>query len=608
MKTFRFFLAIVVLLGATAAVRPQGFGSDAAVKIRPVFSEPATHAGSSISLAVVLTIGSGFHINSHKPSEEFLIPTVITLLPAAGLTFGELSYPAGENKKFSFSPDPLSVYEKQARVTVPVAVAKNVKPGEIQVAGSLQVQACNDQACFAPANIPFTATLKIVDASVALPSKPAEAETSVEEPAPAASPEPASSLQTFAGAQKKPASEIEELLTSKGFFIGLLFIYLAGLALNLTPCVYPLIPVTIGYFAGTTGGKVSRTFGLALLYVLGMAVTYSMLGVVAAMTGSILGSVLQNPIVLIGVAVLLVGLALSLFGLFEFRLPHALTQFVSRGTESTRGAFGAFVMGLAVGFVAAPCVGPFVVGLLTYVGTVGKPMTGFWMFFTLALGLGTPFLVLATFSGALNKLPRSGDWMISVRKIFGVALIALAIYFVKPLLGAWFWPSLAVVFLLAGVFFIFSEPNRISAAGFKWFLRAVGAAAIALGVYGLVPRTPPAALAFQPYSAQALVAATQSGKPVLLDFAADWCLPCHELDEYTFSHQEVRGEAARFVAMKVDLTQSGSDEVKSLMQQFQIHGVPTILLVDKNGQPRDDLRFEGFIPASTLAEAMRKVR
>jgi len=181
-------------------------------------------------------------------------------------------------------------------------------------------------------------------------------------------------------------------------------VFIAGLALNLTPCVYPIIPITVGFFAQQAKERKGGTFGLAVAYVLGMAVTYSALGVTAALTGRLFGTALQNPIVVGVIVAVMLALAASMFGLWELRVP----AWAMRASGGRGGVFGALLMGLVVGFVAAPCIGPFVLGLLTYVGQQGSPLLGFVLFFTLAMGLGLPYLLLGTFTGAINKLPASG--------------------------------------------------------------------------------------------------------------------------------------------------------------------------------------------------------
>ena len=223
----------------------------------------------------------------------------------------------------------------------------------------------------------------------------------------------------------------------------MLGIFVGGMALNLTPCVYPLIPITVSYFGSKSGHERGQLLVHGLFYLVGLAFTNSALGVVAALTGGLMGSMLQNPLVLVGVAVVLVIFATSLFGFWELRLPSSLTQAASK---SYAGYFGSLFMGLTLGVVAAPCIGPFVLGLLTWVASLGSAWLGFLVFFTLSLGLGLPLFILAMFSGSLEKLPRSGEWMLWVRKLMGWVLVGMAAYFIRPLL-----PGSMAVFLLAAV-------------------------------------------------------------------------------------------------------------------------------------------------------------
>jgi thiol:disulfide interchange protein DsbD len=216
------------------------------------------------------------------------------------------------------------------------------------------------------------------------------------------------------------------------------------LLLNLTPCVYPVIPLTVSFFGGQASGRPGRAFGLAALYVLGMATTYAGLGVAAALSGRLFGSALQSPWVLAGISAVLVLLALSMFGLFEIRMPTSWMQ--KAGARA--GAAGAYGMGLLVGVVAAPCIGPVVLALLAFVAARQDAGFGLLVFFVLSLGLGLPYLFLGAFSGSLAKLPRAGEWMEGIKKIFGWVLLAMAAWFLRtvvpPPAGKWLVPAVLV--------------------------------------------------------------------------------------------------------------------------------------------------------------------
>jgi len=222
----------------------------------------------------------------------------------------------------------------------------------------------------------------------------------------------------------------------------LLGIFAGGIALNLTPCIYPLIPITVSYFGGRSARGRRNLMFHGACYVGGLAVTNSVLGVFAALTGGLLGSALQHPIALALVAAILIFFATSLFGLWELRMPHGLTQ---AAAKTWTGYLGSLFMGMTLGIVASACIGPFILGLLTWVATIGSIWIAFLIFFTLSLGLGLPLFFLALFSGQLSKLPRSGEWMLWVKKLLGWILVGMAAYFIRPL-----WPGTVKVFLTAG--------------------------------------------------------------------------------------------------------------------------------------------------------------
>jgi thiol:disulfide interchange protein DsbD len=374
----------------------------------------------------------------------------------------------------------------------------------------------------------------------------------------------------------------------------LLGIFAGGMALNLTPCVYPLIPITASYFGGR-GGKGSIVAHGAC-YIGGLAVTNSTLGVVAALTGGMMGTMLQHPAVLVGIALVLVFFAFSLFGLWEMKLPGSLTTAASR---SYGGYFGSLFMGLTLGVVAAPCIGPFVLGLLTWVAAMGSAVTGFLVFFTLSLGLGLPLFILAVFSGKLDRLPRSGEWMVWVRSLMGWVLVGMAAHFLRPLLPeAWGLTLLAAVILAAGLHLGWIKRTAGDSRVFRLVKRGAGIAGVlaaALIVGAWISRGP--GVSWQDYSRDLLDGARESGTPVIMDFSATWCTPCRRLEEVTLHDPEVVALAKEdFLMVKIDLTRGGNALHERLVEKYEVKGVPTVVFLGADGRERRGLRLVDFLP------------
>ena len=391
----------------------------------------------------------------------------------------------------------------------------------------------------------------------------------------------------------------------------LLGIFIGGMALNLTPCVYPMIPITVSFFGGRTAEEQPSQIKLILhgvCYILGLALTNSTLGVIAALTGGLMGSILQNPLVLTAVASVLVLFATSLFGLWELRMPRFLNQ---AAAKSYGGYFGSLFMGLTLGVVAAPCIGPFVLGLLTWVASIGSPTYGFIIFFVLSLGLGLPLFVLALFSGQLRRLPKAGGWMIWVRKVMGWVLVGMAAYFIRPVLPEPLKVLLPIaVAVAAGLHLGLLDNNEAKSRTFPWLKAFVGIVClVAATIWAMtwVMRGP--GVQWNDYSEEILKQAAAQGKPVIIDFYADWCVPCREFEELTFHDSEVVAQAKdEFIMIKVDVTTGGNTLHEKLLKRYDVKGVPTIIFLDPKGEERVDLRLVDYFPAKSFLGHMVEIR
>ena len=587
----RLAAAAALLLLAAAPLAPRAPAPPPVVPLRLAADTEKIVAGQPFRLAVVATIAPGWHVNSNKPLEDYLIPTEAAVLPADGLTFGPPAYPAHKEKKLPFSDKPLALYDGETVIVVEGKADAAAAPGPRTLRATLDFQPCNDAQCLAPAQARGDARDRRRPGRDGRRRGERRALPARRRPRPGG-------RRPGSRAPRPPRRADSGPFAGRSLPAILGLVFLAGLALNLTPCVYPLIPITVGFFSRQSEGKTSRTFGLALAYVLGMSVTYSALGVFAALSGSLFGSWLQKPAVLVVIALIVLALALSMFGLYEIQAPH----FITDRTGSKGGVLGALTMGLFVGFVAAPCIGPFVLSLLTYVAQQGSAALGFGLFFTLAMGLGLPYLVLGTVSGSLKAMPRSGEWMIAVRKVFGFVLVALAAWFLRPLLPerVFDW-AVALPLLAGGVWFLFFEKAGSALGWFRGVKVALGIALIAAAVPFVLPAKKGEGLAFQPYSDAALAEAAAAGKPVVIDFFADWCLPCKELEKFTFTDAGVRRRSSGWVLLKADLTKSASPEVAALRTKWNIQGVPTMVFLGPDGKESKPRVVQFEKPAAFLS-------
>ncbi|MEJ5252496.1 MAG: protein-disulfide reductase DsbD [Chthonomonadetes bacterium] len=600
MRTVFSVVSIALLL--SVAVFAQFAPPKDALSVQAGASVKQIVPGKPFEILVTLNIKQPYHVNANPASEKFLIPTTVSVEPVAGITFAQPQYPKGHQREFAFTGGKkIAVYEGKTVIRIVATPAKSLKAGSVTIRGKVNYQACDEKSCYPPGDLPFSLSLKVGKASASV--EPGEGQTvaQVEE---ASSASPPQATGTFASAPGGAyLQRLQNLLDQGRFGIALPIILLLGLLLNLTPCVYPLIPITISFFSRQTAGSSGRTFGLALVYVFGMALMYASLGTAAAALGKTFGFQLQNPWVLGGFAVILVALALSMFGVYQLQLPAGLRN----KARLREGWLGALMMGLLVGVAAAPCVGPVVVALAAVVSGTGNVPLGFLLFLTLGIGLGIPYIVLAMFSGAIRRLPRSGEWMVAVEHLFGFALIGVAIFFLSPILPAAVYRWLMFAFLAGvGIYLVAFDKLAKSVRAFFLFKRLLGVALVAWAVMIAIPsqKAQGGHIAWQPYSDEILQQAVAEGKPVVIDFYADWCLPCKELEANTFSDPRVAKAFEGVVALKADLTRDEDPAVKAVKERFKIVGVPTIVFLDGSGREQESLRLVQFEPPDAFLKRM----
>ncbi|BDU74517.1 protein-disulfide reductase DsbD family protein [Mesoterricola silvestris] len=568
---FTRILKFLALAGAMA-FSASAFDSDPAVSV------------SFQKGAVVITTPKGAHIKKGF--------TEVTLASKPG------AIKAGPLPKAD-AKDELSedIYHGTIRIPVTGAGLKG------EVALDVQFQLCTEGEggnCFPPT----TRTLKVKASDIpgGAPAVAAPAVAPPPSPAPEAAPAAAPAVAPAAAPQPPPAPAPQ-----RGFLLALAVVFLAGMGASLTPCVYPMIPITMAIIGAKGGGRL-KGFSLSLVLVLGMAVTYTVLGVVAARSGATFGAFAQKPGFLIPVSVLFALFSLSLFGAFEIALPQGL-QSRLQGSGPRKGYLGAFLMGLVLGPLAAPCVGPIIGTVLVGIAQQGDAVRGGLQLFTFALGMGVLFMVVGTFSAGL---PRSGDWLTRFKYVMGLVVLGFAAWNIRLVVPEWANYAMWFVTSLAGaaVFGAFEAAEGLPGQLRKAFAIALVVLGALLGLRavetGLDVKLLPAGGAAAPEKApelwgsdyeKALARAKTEKKLVLLDTFAVWCAQCKELDEKTWPDAQVTAWIKdHAVPVKID-----ADKVRpDLARTLSIRSFPTVILLD--GEGREVRRSLGFQkPAEMLA-------
>jgi thiol:disulfide interchange protein DsbD len=376
---------------------------------------------------------------------------------------------------------------------------------------------------------------------------------------------------------------------NRGTLHAFVFALTAGFLTSLTPCVYPMIPITISIFGARGAASRGRAFLLATAYVAGIAAMFGTLGTTFALLGRAFGTFLANPFVVVPLALFFFAMAASMFGAFDLTLPASLHGRLSR--IGGRGFIGAFLMGLVGGLIAAPCTGPPLAGILAYVATTRDANYGFFLLATYAAGIGVPFWAIAGFS---MQLPKSGPWMNAVKSVFGIALVVAGLYYLRPIL-----PALAHVtahnnIFLVGAFVAIGAGLALGAvhlsfsAGVRKASRkAVGIALTVAGLFGFInyTLTPAISIAWLRSEPDAVAAARAQDKPLLVDFMADWCLPCQEMDVKVFGQPDVAPTLADFVLLRIDLSRENEDDsLAPIKARYHVDTLPAIRIATPDGR------------------------
>jgi thiol:disulfide interchange protein DsbD len=374
----------------------------------------------------------------------------------------------------------------------------------------------------------------------------------------------------------------------RGMGSAFVFALTAGLLTALTPCVYPMIPITISIFGGR-GVSRRRSFGLATIYVAGIATMFGTLGTVFALLGKAFGTYLASPWLVIPLALFFVAMAASMFGAFELALPNALQQRLAR--VGGRGLGGVFLMGLVGGLIAAPCTGPPLAGILAFVATTRNAVGGFFLLATYAVGIGLPFWAIA---GLSMQVPRSGPWMEAVKSVFGIALLVAAFYYLKNIAPALeritghtpVFVALALATVIAGVV-IGAVHLSFHDTLAKRLRKGAGVALATLGLFALTNYvlTPKVELIWLRGEAEAMRLARAQHRPVVVDFMADWCLPCREMDVRVFANPDVGEKLRDYTLLRVDLSREDEDASLGVVKaKYGVNTLPAVRIVSPGGE------------------------
>jgi thiol:disulfide interchange protein DsbD len=583
-------LLLALLLAATSAAHAAGgelIEPDKAFR----FSAQALDAGTA---EVRYRIAEGYYLYR----ERFRFSA-----EPASVTLGAPRFPEGEIHEDKFFGKQVT-YRREVRILLPLTAA-----GADRVRLTVISQGCADiGVCYVPQTQSAELRLAALGSSRSSIFRKDELLSSVPERKAAASEE-----VRFAG-----------VLESGRLWAVVVVFFVAGLLLTFTPCVLPMIPILSGIIVGEGRAVTRRRAGLiSLAYVLGMAVTYTAIGIGAAFSGSLFSSALQNAWVLGAFAAVFVALALSMFGFYELQLPSG---WQSRLTQASNrlggGSWGAVVvMGALSAAVVSPCVAAPLAGALLYIGQTRDALLGGTALFSMAIGMGAP-LVLVGVSGGL-LLPKAGAWMSAVKRFFGVLLLAVAVWIISPVVPVTVQMLLWAALLIgSGVFLGALESLGKQSSGWERLGKAAGLLALLVGaaqavgafsgapdplrpLAGVLGGSHEAAPPFETVTTSADLNARlkTAGKAAMLDFYADWCVSCKEMERFTFSDPQVKARLGQMMLLRVDVTANTADD-KALLKRFRLFGPPGIVFFDASGREIEGLRVIGYQPPEKFLRSL----
>lgn len=508
---------------------------------------------------------------------------------AKGAEFGAFEIPPGKVKFDETFQKDVESYYRELTVLIPVNAKSDFQ-------ALIRLQGCADAGlCYPPMDLVLPVSLADI------------------------APLPASKVLPMDSVSSGEQSSIEEALKSGRLALIIPLFILLGLGLSLTPCVLPMVPILSYIIVGEGAGiKRSRAFFLSLSYVLGMALVYTALGVAAGLLGEGLSASLQNPWVLSAFALFMAILSLSMFGIYQLQMPVAIQTKLTYFSEGQRNGkmLGVFLMGAVSALIVGPCVAAPLAGALVYISQTKDVVVGGSALFAMAIGMGVPLLLVGISAGSV--LPRAGVWMEQIKRFFGVLMLAMAIWMVSPVIPALYqMVAWSVLLLTYGVYQLFVYKGRVFSK-FLAMLFILGGAAQLIGLItgGRDPLSPVAHLTgnvvhvqFQRVKTTAeldTILAQSRDKLVMLDFYADWCISCKEMEKLTFVEPRVKAKLDQMLLLQVDVTKNDSDD-KAMLKRFGLFGPPGIIFFDRAGQEILGKRVIGYQNAEKFLQSLQQL-